>query len=102
MASPSSSRSNSPPPQDLWSSILDSVSSSRAIPSKNVIVLGEPLSGKSTLVQNLLQKKDNADTNGKDADFALGYDWADIRDEGDEGRFHGRYFLACSPMFYIF
>ncbi|KAG8693685.1 hypothetical protein FRC09_010357 [Ceratobasidium sp. 395] len=84
MASPSTSRSNSPPPQDLWSSILDSVSSSRAIPSKNVIVLGEPTSGKSTLVQHILQKKDNSDSNGKDANFALGYDWADIRDEGDE------------------
>ncbi|CAE6479493.1 unnamed protein product [Rhizoctonia solani] len=84
MASPTSSRSNSPPPQDLWSSILDSVSSSRAIPSKNVIILGEPQSGKSTLAQHLLQKKDNSDTNGKDADFALGYDWADVRDEGDE------------------
>ncbi|CCO28208.1 Cytoplasmic dynein 1 light intermediate chain 1 AltName: Full=Dynein light chain A [Rhizoctonia solani AG-1 IB] len=84
MASPASSRSNSPPPQDLWSSILDSVSSSRATPSKNVVVLGEPQSGKSTLVQHLLQKKDNNDVNGKDADFALGYDWADVRDEGDE------------------
>ncbi|ELU45645.1 dynein 1 light intermediate chain [Rhizoctonia solani AG-1 IA] len=84
MASPTSSRSNSPPPQDLWSSILDSISSSRAIPSKNVIVLGEPQSGKSTLAQHLLQKKDNSDANGKDADFALGYDWADVRDEGDE------------------
>lgn len=85
MASPASSRSNSPPPQDLWSSILDSVSSSRAIPSKNVVVLGEPQSGKSTLAQHLLQKKDNSESNGKDADFALGYDWADVRDEGDEG-----------------
>ncbi|KAL5636721.1 hypothetical protein ACGC1H_000627 [Rhizoctonia solani] len=84
MASPPSSRSNSPPPQDLWSSILDSVSSSRAIPSKNIILLGEPQSGKSTLTKHLLQKKDNSDTNGKDADFALGYDWADVRDEGDE------------------
>ncbi|KAG8737409.1 hypothetical protein FRC12_017165, partial [Ceratobasidium sp. 428] len=52
----------------------------------NVIVLGEPTSGKSTLVQHILQKKDNSDSNGKDANFALGYDWADIRDEGDEGR----------------
>ncbi|CUA69359.1 Cytoplasmic dynein 1 light intermediate chain 2 [Rhizoctonia solani] len=84
MASPPSSRSNSPPPQDLWSSILDSVSSSRAIPSKNVVLLGEPLSGKSTLAQHLLQKKDNSDANGKDVDFAIGYDWADVRDEGDE------------------
>jgi dynein light intermediate chain 1 len=100
MASPASSRSNSPPPQDLWSSILDSVSSSRATPSKNVVVLGEPQSGKSTLVQHLLQKKDNNDVNGKDADFALGYDWADVRDEGDEGIYYKTGFVRVRLTLY--
>ncbi|KAN0140374.1 Dynein light intermediate chain (DLIC) domain containing protein [Lactarius tabidus] len=81
------SRSSSPdaPPQDLWSSILNSVSSSRSIPAKNVLVLGQPSTGKSTLVSALLQKPP-ADA-GKDeprTDFAVGYDWADIRDEGEE------------------
>ncbi|KAF9006656.1 hypothetical protein BDQ17DRAFT_1389437 [Cyathus striatus] len=52
------SRSSTPdaPPQDLWSSILDSVSSSRSIPSKNILVLGQPSTGKSTLTSSLLQK----------------------------------------------
>ena len=82
------SRPSSPnaPPQDLWSSILNSVSSSRSIPAKNVLVLGQPSTGKSTLVSALLQKPP-ADA-GKDeprTDYALGYDWADIRDEGEEG-----------------
>jgi dynein light intermediate chain 1 len=82
------SRPSSPdaPPQDLWSSILNSVSSSRSIPAKNVLVLGQPSTGKSTLVSALLQKPP-ADA-GKDeprTDFAVGYDWADIRDEGEEG-----------------
>lgn len=81
------SRPSSPnaPPQDLWSSILNSVSSSRSIPAKNVLVLGQPSTGKSTLVSALLQKPP-ADA-GKDeprTDYALGYDWADIRDEGEE------------------
>ncbi|KAH8118671.1 dynein light intermediate chain-domain-containing protein [Phellopilus nigrolimitatus] len=44
------------PPQDLWSSILDSVSSSRSIPSKQVLLLGESSSGKSTIASALLQK----------------------------------------------
>ncbi|KAI0029036.1 dynein light intermediate chain-domain-containing protein [Vararia minispora EC-137] len=72
------------PPQDLWSSILDSVSSSRTIPSKQVLILGQPSTGKSTLASALLNKPP-ADA-GKDeprTDFALGYDWADVRDEDD-------------------
>ncbi|EPQ59183.1 hypothetical protein GLOTRDRAFT_113948 [Gloeophyllum trabeum ATCC 11539] len=82
------SRSSTPeaPPQDLWSSILDSVSSTRAIPSKQVLLLGQPSSGKSTLASALLQKSVEAE-DGKEelrSDFALGYDWADIRDDADE------------------
>ncbi|KAG5639671.1 hypothetical protein H0H81_005854 [Sphagnurus paluster] len=81
------SRSSTPeaPPQDLWSSILDSVSSSRSIPSKQILLLGQPLTGKSTLVSALLQKP--ASDEGKDdgrIDFAVGYDFADVRDEADE------------------
>ncbi|TFY50288.1 hypothetical protein EVG20_g11608 [Dentipellis fragilis] len=81
------SRSSTPeaPPQDLWSSILDSISSTRSIPSKQILLLGQPSSGKSTLASALLQKP--AADGGKDeprTDFALGYDWADVRDDADE------------------
>lgn len=82
------SRPSSPeaPPQDLWSSILDSVSTSRSIPAKQVIILGEPSSGKSTLVSALLQKPLPEETKeDQRTDFALGYDWADVRDDADEG-----------------
>ncbi|KAG8926656.1 hypothetical protein FRC02_008758 [Tulasnella sp. 418] len=78
------------PEQQLWSSILDSVSSSRAIPSKNVIVLGDPSTGKSTIAAALLNKSgDKQRDNGKEEDrsaydFAIGYQWADVRDEADE------------------
>ena len=68
--------------QDLWSSILDSVSSTRSIPSKNVLILGEPSTGKSNIAVALLQKPNYND--GKD--FAIGYDWVDVKDEADEGR----------------
>lgn len=82
------SRPDSPeaPPQDLWSSILDSVSSSRSIPSKQVVLLGQPSIGKSALAAALLQKPVSDD--GKEElriDFALGYDYADVRDDADEG-----------------
>lgn len=81
------SRPSSPDalPQDLWSSILDSVSSTRSIPTKQVLVLGEPSSGKSALVSALLQKPPaDADKEEERSDFALGYDWADVRDDADE------------------
>ncbi|TFK63540.1 dynein 1 light intermediate chain [Pluteus cervinus] len=81
------SRSSTPeaPPQDLWSSILDSVSSSRSTPSKQILLLGQPSTGKSTLAAALLQKP-IADEQKEDqrVDFALGYDFADVRDEADE------------------
>jgi ribosome biogenesis GTPase A len=87
-----SSRPSSPHQQDLWSQILDSVSSSRAIPSKNVLVLGEPQTGKSTVANALLQgSHGRVDSKGREreqttsSDFALGYEWADVRDDADEG-----------------
>ena len=82
------------PEQHLWSSILDSVSSSRAIPSKNVILLGEPWTGKTTIANALLQKSSSdkqsqmnkADGDRSAHDFAVGYEWADVKDEAEEGR----------------
>lgn len=88
------SRPTSPeePPQDLWSSILDSVSTSRSIPSKQIILLGEPSSGKSTITASLL-KKPLVEDKQEQYDFAVGYDWADVRDDADEGRRPLSYFL---------
>ena len=82
------SRSSTPeqPPQDLWSSILDSVSTSRSIPSKQILLLGQPSTGKSTVTSALLQKPVSDEVKeDQRSDFALGYDWADVRDDADEG-----------------
>lgn len=83
------SRPSSPeaPPEDLWSSILDSVSSSRSIPAKQILLLGEPSSGKSNLAAALLHKAPAEEVQeDQKLDFALGYDWADVRDDADEGK----------------
>lgn len=85
------------PEQNLWDSILNSVSTRRSIPSGNVLILGEPLTGKSTLANALLQRaptdigNENGEWFGK-TDFALGYQWANVKEEGDEG------LLALSPL----
>ncbi|KAJ7639320.1 dynein light intermediate chain-domain-containing protein [Roridomyces roridus] len=72
------------PPQDLWGSILDSVSSSRSIPSKQILLLGQPSTGKSTLMAGLLQKPPADEKDDHRTDFAVGYDFANVRDEADE------------------
>lgn len=78
------------PQENLWDSILNSVSSRRSVPSGNVLILGEPSTGKTTLVNALLQKSSTS-TRGETGDkvpkldFALGYQWANVKEEGDEG-----------------
>ncbi|CAD6980702.1 unnamed protein product [Tilletia controversa] len=42
--------------EDLWSSILNSVQSTRAVPTKNVLIVGEPSTGKSTLLGFLAER----------------------------------------------
>jgi dynein light intermediate chain 1, cytosolic len=70
-----------PPPDDLWGSILRAVSSKRSTPSRQILLLGDHNAGRSTIAAALLNKQLNSDPN----DFALGYDWADVRDDADEG-----------------
>ncbi|KAF9183654.1 hypothetical protein BGZ51_003883 [Haplosporangium sp. Z 767] len=45
--------SNSNNNTEVWSSLLKSVGSSRLVPAKDVIILGDPHSGKSTLIEQL-------------------------------------------------
>ncbi|KAJ7068679.1 dynein light intermediate chain-domain-containing protein [Mycena amicta] len=78
------SRPASPAPQDLWGSILDSVSSSRSIPSKQILLLGQPSTGKSTLAAELLHKPIADDKDDNRTDFAVGYDFSDVRDDAEE------------------
>lgn len=91
----------SSPEHNLWDSILNSVSTRRSIPSGNVLILGEPSTGKTTLANALLQRDASVATGsgagttiaeggsewfGK-TDFALGYQWANVKEEGEEGMY---------------
>ncbi|EKM79910.1 hypothetical protein AGABI1DRAFT_119961 [Agaricus bisporus var. burnettii JB137-S8] len=82
------SRSTTPEalPENLWSSILDSVSTSRSLPSKQILLLGQPSTGKSTIASALLQRPVSSEESQDDkrVDFAVGYEFADVRDDGDE------------------
>ncbi|ORY90127.1 dynein light intermediate chain-domain-containing protein [Leucosporidium creatinivorum] len=82
---------------DLWSSILDSVSGSRGVTTKNCIVLGGHNSGKSTLISRLGSRTGEATSrevdgnavasgNGKSdvLDLGLSYSVLDVGDEADE------------------
>lgn len=59
---------------DVWSSLLNSVASSRLVPTKDVIILGDPLSGKSTLIELLktAQPTPSSDPNADAAKSANG------------------------------
>jgi dynein light intermediate chain 1 len=56
--------------------------------------LGQPSSGKSTIASALLQKQ-LSDENKDDppSDYALGYGFADVRDDAEEGEPFGCLFL---------
>lgn len=53
--------------QDLWSSILNSVKSSKAISTKNIVLLGEPKSGKTSLLSALASTSPLGLVSGKSA-----------------------------------
>ncbi|KAE8267926.1 hypothetical protein A4X09_0g4418 [Tilletia walkeri] len=57
--------------EDLWSSILNSVQSTRAVPTKNVLILGEPSTGKSTLLQFLAERSPASYINASGSAAAL-------------------------------
>ncbi|BGP52586.1 hypothetical protein JCM8202v2_000141 [Rhodotorula sphaerocarpa] len=85
----------------LWSSILDSVKSTKAVQSKQCIVVGAPHAGKSSLVARLRAPDGQlpldfttdgppAPGKGKALDLGISYQVMDVRDEGEEGDLLGR------------
>jgi len=105
--------------EGIWSSILDKVSSSKAIPTKNAIILGDKEAGKSTLI-SYLKGEDDFETSDRNSslnkaedglprgdyqnnDLALSYTFVDIDDEETEDDTIARlgfYQLASSDKAY--
>ncbi|KAG9303822.1 hypothetical protein G9A89_018719 [Geosiphon pyriformis] len=94
------------PQEEIWSSILNSAASSKIVPTKNVLILGDRESGKSNLISQLKGEGDElfevAVPNGVAAksigvgpedpsskqrqknDLALSYTYLEIKDKDDE------------------
>ncbi|KAI8075542.1 dynein light intermediate chain-domain-containing protein [Thamnidium elegans] len=111
-----------PEKDEIWSGILKGVASSKMVPTKNVLILGEPGVGKSTLVHYLkndpgpqqvskFESDDNSphfsatnnytqtstQLNEEKNDLALGYTFVDVKDEENEAIARlGLYQLALS------
>lgn len=103
-----------PEKDEIWSGILKGVASSKMVPTKNILILGEPGVGKSTLVHYLkndpgpqqvpkfeteenhnstsfnnsnnlyTQTSNNSHSNEEKNDLALGYTFLDVKDEENE------------------
>ncbi|CAG8588105.1 20573_t:CDS:2 [Racocetra persica] len=91
--------------EDIWTSILKGVASSKIVPTKNLLILGDRESGKSTLIRHLKGEKDEeiyevnnaskgTDTNSEESenynqkhhsDLALSYTFTEVKDDGEEG-----------------
>lgn len=87
--------------KDIWASVLSKVSASKSIPTKNVLIVGDIYSGKSTIAQafkninslNDLRLVDNIN------ELALSYNLAEIKDEGDVIARVGIYQIASDTSY---
>ncbi|CAG8547278.1 13685_t:CDS:2 [Acaulospora colombiana] len=111
--------------ENIWSSILKSVASSKMVPTKSLLILGDRESGKSTLIRHLKGEEDEDvyevpevngsaskdvgigtdDTSNKKPsqnDFALSYTFVEIKDDEAEDTLArlGLYQLAGSQDAY--
>ncbi|KAI9032316.1 dynein light intermediate chain-domain-containing protein [Hyaloraphidium curvatum] len=92
-------------PTPIWSEVLQSASTSKAIPTRSLVVLGDSQSGKTTLVNALkgtsdTRLADNADgAEAAGTDLALSYTSFDVRDDEDVAARMSVFRLASSPAY---
>lgn len=89
---------------NIWSSILKGVATSRVVHTKNVLVLGDPSTGKSTLIQHLQSdtpslssfsqassRNENDTEPTRTKHLALGFTYTTVYDEDNEGKLRGEW-----------
>ncbi|KAK9680467.1 hypothetical protein K7432_015925, partial [Basidiobolus ranarum] len=79
--------------EEIWSTILQNVASNKIVQSKNIIILGDSNSGKTSLVDHLRRAPDEI-TSGQTNGVSIGTDTAE-----DQGELNKRNELALSYSF---
>ncbi|TPX32319.1 hypothetical protein SmJEL517_g04528 [Synchytrium microbalum] len=98
----SQSTSSIIPDDSLWSSILSSTLASKSIPSRNILLVGDAQSGKTTIVQHLRQdasQSRHAEHVDENAELALSYTFFDVKDEDEVAARVGIYQLATHAAY---
>ncbi|KAI9087755.1 dynein light intermediate chain-domain-containing protein [Phlyctochytrium arcticum] len=100
----SASRADLTEGPSIWSSILTGVVSTRGVISKNVLVLGSPQSGKTTVIEAIRQRHPHKIVPSSEPhhqELALSYSYMDVEDDENEDVIArvGLYHLASSTAF---
>jgi len=79
--------------ENIWFSILNSISSSKTTQCKNLLILGDDNSGKSTILSEFAARHPTEDTS-RIPKYALSYSYVDITEEEDTVAHIGLYRLS--------
>jgi len=84
--------------ENIWFSILNSISSSKATQCKNLLILGDDNSGKSTIINEFVARHPTEDTS-KIPKYALSYTYVDITEEEDTVAHVGLYRISGNSAY---
>jgi len=84
--------------ENIWFSILNSISSSKVTQSKNLLILGDDNSGKSTIINEFVNRHPTEDTS-RIPKYALSYTYVDITEEEETVAHVGLYRLSGNSTY---
>jgi len=84
--------------ENIWFSILNSISSSKVTQCKNLLILGDDNSGKSTIINEFAGRHPTENTS-KIPKYALSYTYVDINEEEDTVAHVGLYRLSGNSTY---
>jgi len=84
--------------ENIWFKILNSISSSKVTQCKNLLILGDDNSGKSTIINEIANRHPTED-NSKIPKYALSYTYIDINEEEDTVAHVGLYRLSGNSTY---
>jgi dynein light intermediate chain 1 len=84
--------------ENIWFKILNSISSSKVTQRKNLLILGDENSGKSTIINEIANRHPTED-NSRIPKYALSYTYIDINEEEDTVAHVGLYRLSGNSTY---